>query len=210
MTLIDGDKAYIGLNDPFPVNIKGKCGSITMFGKTIIPLEYDAIIASKIGYDKVNIVQKESAYFLTDSIGNRINNKNYSDVFGYWNEDYILGYKLEVPVFIDVKGNEFDKLPESEQQYQKFQKSDTLLLVNRKGKIINKRNYDFYDLSESKGYFIVKGDGKKGVIDIEGKEILPLKYDNIWHKWGEEEITFELLLNDKKGVCGIKGEVTWE
>lgn len=181
-----------------------------MFGKTIIPIEYDAIIASKTGYNKVNIVQKELSYFLTDSIGNRINNKNYSDVLGYWDNDFIMAYHHEQPVFIDVNGKEFDKLPESEQQYQKFQKSDTLALVNRKGKIINKRNYEFYDLSESRGYFIVKAEGKKGVIDIEGNEILPLKYDNIWHKWGEEEITFELLLKEKKGVCGINGEVTWE
>ncbi len=70
------------------------------------------------------------------------------------------------------------------------------------------RGYDFIYYHTIGEYFIVKKDGKSGVCDKKGKEIIaPAKYDVVFrHENGEYFYDFEVKSKDKIGVCDSNGK----
>ncbi|HLP14576.1 MAG TPA: WG repeat-containing protein [Flavobacteriales bacterium] len=176
---IDGGAGYLTSQAPLVVHVNGKYGSITLKGKTIIPFEFDYLEAQMPGYNKINIAKKSDAYFLVDSIGKRLDTKNYTNIPGYWDADYIAAFKSGKLIFLDEKGNEHSSPTGSEKKHRAFIIDNAPVLLNTRGKKINKEAYDFDYLQEYDPYFIAGKGGKRGVIDTTGNVIVPFVYSGI-------------------------------
>ena len=118
-----------------------------------------------------------------------------------------------------LKETEFDEIEELISKYKfgvqlKKDKTKMYALISPYGKILTKAKYTeievgLYDELTEKTNFIAKRDNKWGVLDGNGKEISPFKYENEIEICKNGTIIFtEITNNDYKyGVANMKGKV---
>ena len=94
--------------------------------------------------------------------------------------------------------------------------NDKYIFINKKGKIITKKEYDYASDFDKNGYAIVSNDNSIGVINSKGEEIIPLKYDETilmddvlfnTIKNNTKKELFIVKQNEKYGILDSKGNV---
>ena len=118
-----------------------------------------------------------------------------------------------------LKETEFDEIEELISKYKfgvqlKKDKTKMYALISPNGKILTKAKYTeievgLYDELTEKTTFIVKRNNKWGVLDGNGKEISPFKYENEIEICKNSTIIFTEITNKdyKYGVADMKGKV---
>lgn len=173
---MDGTKQF------FSVGLHDHMGVVDIYGKVIIPLEYHEVCFF------------DSMFFL---VKKKILNYNFSDRSGYIEDN---SYETEICGVQDVHNDTIIKL-----EYQKIEKVPGLtniyiaqndvieqyqllpenngceiqlnyVLVNSSGDIIYSARKIKYI---GNNFFVVRQDGKEGVIDLAGKVIVPVKFEYV-------------------------------
>ena len=119
----------------------------------------------------------------------------------------ILGSFTDIKPYNDIYVNGYMKIIVSDGKYN---------YVDKKGKIISNNEYENASDFDKYGFAIVSKDNKKGIINKNGNEIIPLKYaditflddklfDSIYKKTKEELFIF--MENGKYGIISSKNKV---
>lgn len=76
--------------------------------------------------------------------------------------------------------------------------------IDKNGRMIMAYEFDEVDLNQWY-HFIVTKAGKKGLCNIEGKQIVPCGYDSVWY-YPDEKGMVRVEQNGKKGLCDANGK----
>lgn len=192
------------------VEADGKYGFINEKGDEVIPLVYNNIKDFSEGYA-----------LLIDSNGNtlidkslrvvELDNISFDRTYYSYINGIIIGYDLNTLEAV-ILNNEFEEVSRIPYDYcfAGLYKSNTLAFYNLDddasfmdiyGNVkFEINNVKDINLNTSEDYFIIEKMGKKkgyGVVDAEGKEIIPFKYSDIEEKNGFFICTDEGIFNDK-------------
>jgi hypothetical protein len=177
ITTCDYD-SIVGHSNVFMVEKNNKFGLLDLYGKLVVPIEYDHIESTSNNYyDRKNIfiATKKANNYIINNSGEVLNSKPYIEI-----------KKL---ASIDPSG-----------YYGSNVKYDYLLFKNENGKfgILDKFGSEVLEakfdeiLKESKNVIIVKQNGMVGLYNLfSNKQIVPCEYDQI--------------MIDKMGFIGMKG-----
>ena len=197
------------------VEYEGKYGYINNKGQEIIPLIYEYADEFKNGYAIVNNGEKLK---LIDTNGNEVEIKSLSFRNSYrgFVDDIIVGQDISTleSVVLNKDFNELYRLPvgytftgESKSGLRVFYNDyNGLSFMDSKGKQkfeIDNADIWLYDYDVTKDYFVVKKydkDKSVGVVNIDGEEVIPLKYSNI-----EKVDRFFICTNE--GIFGDKFDI---
>lgn len=190
-------------------NLKGLSGVIDEKGKILIPIIYDEINSLK--GDSVAVVKSKNEYGLiqtNNKIVYPINNdwiSKYDDFYivanngkaGIINKklDTILGFNYQdiSPCYYNPKTLFIAK------------KGDKFGVIGLRGNIITPFEYDEFsnwvEYGPGENYHFVTKNKKKGVITIDGKNIIPSVYDKLFYI---NDRTVILVKNKKYGVVTLK------
>ena len=170
----------------FIVKQNGKQGVINLNGVKVINVEYDNIIVD-------NYYDTNSKYQTTGFIVCKTEENGYR--YGYIN------YKGDV--VLDTEYTEIERVTEIEDKNNiyiiAYKDGQAGLLKN--GKTILKHEYEEIKYNSYNDVFIVKRNGKQGVVDRKGKIKIDTKYDNI--NFGG--VYINVTLNGEKKVLDING-----
>ncbi len=199
----------------------GKWGSINMQGKTIIPFEYDKIIAPQEEYNDLNgqaKVIKNKRYGLVSFLtGNVITPPVYDQDFYFeetmWGMTAIV-YKNKKAGMLNSKGIEFvpckydvGKKPFTDLDYNYFmlaRQNNKVGVIDTAGHELVHCQYDEIKMSDAMGeVFEIKKNGKYGLCSLDGNEIIAPLYDKIFYLEGDYGL---VKLKGKYGVINKKGE----
>ncbi len=150
--------------------------------KVILNYEYEDIQYSSL--NDVFVVQRNSKQGVVSKEGNTIVNTEYdSIVFGGM---YVNAKKGNNLYLFDLNGasvenkNIVSKIQTSNPNYFiTIDKNDIYSIVDAEGNSLVDNNYSYIEYLPG-DYFIVARDGKNGVIDISGKELIELAYTSIF------------------------------
>ena len=156
-------------------NKEGKFGYVRLNGEIVIPVIYDKINS----FDENCLVKKDNKYGIINKEGKKLTEIDYDNIISM-NMTYSEGKKRYLA-----------------------QKNNKSYIINENGKIIQtkyrsiKPFVNFY----KRFYFIVENKkGKKGLIDITGKVIIPAEFDDVIFKRNN----FTVVKNDnKEGIYHI-------
>lgn len=139
--------------DLFIIELDEKYGIANNSGKIIVKPEYDSIYVHESGLIIAGeIVGEKENISVLNHDGKKVNNKKYDEALYYFHRDYSQG----IGIVIDGK----------------------LGFINKDGEEIIKPIYDDGKYMRY-GLFALQKDDKFGLIDMNGKEILPFEYQNI-------------------------------
>lgn len=147
------------------VKQEGKYGLMNIKGKQIIKPEYDEIKAD--GYYTKQNEYKDSGYIVQTKTQDGYR-------YGYINK--------EGKILLNTEYNEIDRVTDIEDE------KNIYLLISKNGQygiVKNKKTiiecvYEEIEYNKTNKIFIVQKNTKQGVIDVEGKQILPIEYDYIY------------------------------
>lgn len=141
-----------------------KAGIINMEGKEMIPIKYDTITADE--YYNETTKYKMAGFIL----GNKTQ------------EGYRYGYANEKgEVYLEPQYNSLNRITEIEEEknvYMMASKNGQVGVYKNK-ELIVKHSYEEIEYNATNELFLVQKTSKEGVIDKNGKEILPVEYDTI-------------------------------
>lgn len=172
------------------VKQEGKYGLINMKGKQIVKPQYDEIKAD--GYYTNEAEYMDSGYIVQTKTQDGYR-------YGYINKDGKL--------LLNAEYNEIDRVTDIEDD------KNVYLLVSKNGqygiaknkKLVIDCTYDEIEYNKTDKLFVVEKNSKQGIINIEGKQILPTEYDYIYcaqniltAKKGEDTETFDLSGNKQE------------
>ena len=162
------------------VSKNGKYGLIDFNGKELLPIEYDEITTLD-GMENSIIIKKDEKVGLVNDNGSIIIDVNYKEIKAL-GETYKEGY-----ITID--------------------ESDKYGVVSATKRQILENKYDEISSVYLKDYYLVRENGKKELIDSDGKVILDAGFDDI-----KSATTNGLIFtkNDLYGEISALGEVTLE
>ena len=197
------------------VKIDHKWGFIDKSGKVVIPLQYNGITRFNEGLAAVRV---DSKYGFIDKTGKLIIPYKYDEVIEFFNGICIvviddkfgvidISGKVVIPIkytFIQPHENEklFTVSLDSLIWIYKDEVYGTRFLIDITGKELTHVNYKSLGQWFSEGLLTVYREGKGGFIDVEGKEIGPLKYD--WVGDFSEGLA-AVVLNSKMGFIDKNG-----
>ena len=153
------DIQYNVLSDVFIIQRNGKYGATTREGKTILYPEYSSVYTGGIYINAV----KDNVIEVFDLQGNKIetdiNSKIKTENSNYYiTIDKNNNYKVGDNITID--------------------KNNIYKVVDANENVIINNDYNYMEYLPG-DYFIVARDSKNGVVDINGKSVIELKYDSI-------------------------------
>lgn len=187
---------------PFVVkfNKKGqanKMGLLNKNGEIVVEPEYDIISDDCFGENDLIRVGVLYPYGYSTSNGQVSSYARYK--YGVVNSTGKIVLKPEFDSIVVATSNKLITVQNREEGYCVF---------NRKGEtVVPYGRYDWIDgfdhgLARVKNGFQSNGklinDDKWGVINEEGKEVLSLKYDNIWNFYGKNRFSTRVVLNGKQ------------
>ena len=176
------------------VEYEGKYGYINDKGQEIIPLIYDYADNFKNGYAIVNDGESSK---LIDVNGREvsINSLSFKNTYSGFVDEIIVGQDINTleSVVLNKDFNELYRLPvgytftgEAKSGLRVFYNDyNRLSFMDSKGKQkfeIDNADIWLYDYDVTKDYFVVEKydkDKSVGVVNINGEEVIPLKYSNI-------------------------------
>lgn len=168
------------------VKKNGKYGVINSLGKTIIQPKYDEIASD--GFYNSNIKYSASGFIL------RIKTDN-GYKYGYANN--------QGKVLIEPMYDELDRINEIENEndiYLIYANKGKYGLIKNKKQLLNE-NFDEIEYDSNSKMLMINNNGKYGVINLEGKQILPIEYDSI--SFGGDYINTEK--NEEKKIYDLNG-----
>ena len=148
--------------------------------KEIVNYEYEDIQYNVLS--DVFIIQRNGKYGATTREGKTILYPEYSSV--YTGGIYINAVKDNVIEIFDLQGNKIETdinskiKTEDSNYYITIDKNNIYKVVDANGNVIINNDYNYMEYLPG-DYFIVARDSKNGVVDINGKSVIELKYDSI-------------------------------
>lgn len=148
--------------------------------KEILNYEYEDIQYNVLS--DVFIIQRNGKYGATTREGKTILYPEYSSV--YTGGIYINAVKDNVIEVFDLQGNKIETdinskiKTENSNYYITIDKNNIYKVVDANENVIINNDYNYMEYLPG-DYFIVARDSKNGVVDINGKSVIELKYDSI-------------------------------
>lgn len=148
--------------------------------KEIVNYEYEDIQYNVLS--DVFIIQRNGKYGATTREGKTILYPEYSSV--YTGGIYINAVKDNVIEIFDLQGNKIETdinskiKTENSNYYITIDKNNIYKVVDVNENVIINNDYNYMEYLPG-DYFIVARDSKNGVVDINGKSVIELKYDSI-------------------------------
>lgn len=148
--------------------------------KEIVNYEYEDIQYNVLS--DVFIIQRNGKYGATTREGKTILYPEYSSV--YTGGIYINAVKDNVIEVFDLQGNKIETdinskiKTENSNYYITIDKNNIYKVVDTNENVIINNDYNYMEYLPG-DYFIVARDSKNGVVDINGKSVIELKYDSI-------------------------------
>lgn len=148
--------------------------------KEIVNYEYEDIQYNVLS--DVFIIQRNGKYGATTREGKTILYPEYSSV--YTGGIYINAVKDNVIKIFDLQGNKIETdinskiKTENSNYYITIDKNNIYKVVDANENVIINNDYNYMEYLPG-DYFIVARDSKNGVVDINGKSVIELKYDSI-------------------------------
>ena len=148
--------------------------------KEIVNYEYEDIQYNVLS--DVFIIQRNGKYGATTREGKTILYPEYSSV--YTGGIYINAVKDNVIEVFDLQGNKIETdinskiKTENSNYYITIDKNNIYKVVDANENVIINNDYNYMEYLPG-DYFIVARDSKNGVVDINGKSVIELKYDSI-------------------------------
>ena len=148
--------------------------------KEIVNYEYEDIQYNVLS--DVFIIQRNGKYGATTREGKTILYPEYSSV--YTGGLYINAVKDNVIEVFDLQGNKIETdinskiKTENSNYYITIDKNNIYKVVDANENVIINNDYNYMEYLPG-DYFIVARDSKNGVVDINGKSVIELKYDSI-------------------------------
>ncbi len=187
------DVYYLG-NDLVRVSKNNKTGVIDIENKIILPIKYDYIMESK----GTLFVQNNNSIDLFSSEGKQITSFQALNIDYFQHERSIVTLKNENTLIIDTLGNIVLNTIKNH-KFERILGKDSFLILNtitkKKGIINSTGKYEIeckYDeIRPSNSIYIVKNNGKEGIIDKNDLILKPLVYDNISSAFYKDSISFK-------------------
>ncbi len=180
---------------------KGKYGLIDFEGKVIVKAVYDSI--ESFDYNEgLLLVKKEDKYGVININGAVVIKEKYDKIesdgyyeggVGYKKSGYITGIKEGSKMKYGYINSDRKQLLKEEFEQvarisAKGQKGNVYIVAFKNGKaglyknkdIIIKHEYEDIAYEKNNNCLILQKDSKQGIVDLNGKTIIPIKYDNIY------------------------------
>lgn len=174
----------------FGVKKNGKWGLVDVSGKIVLPIEYDEIILDKYNaYDGLlSCIKKNEKVGFVDREGKVVIPCEYGEISFLSNYDDVICLEKEGKYgVVDFKGNivwpfEYDEIYDGSEELLRAAKDGTKGVINKVGKWLSTEVND-YGLPKARlsGNTLndVREDGKEGLINADGEQIVPYEYNEI-------------------------------
>lgn len=187
------DVYYLGHN-LVRVSKNNKTGVVDTENKIILPINYTAIMGSS----GILFVQNNNSIDLFDAKGKQITNFQAFDIEYFQHKRSIVTLQNKSTFIIDTLGNIILNTIKSH-KFERVLDQDSFLILNtltkKKGIINSNGQYEIeckYDeIYPSNSIYIVKNNGKEGLIDKKDSILKPLIYDNVYAVFSKDSISFQ-------------------
>src|SRR5690606_16505771 len=215
---------FSSANELAPAKKNGKSGVINRKGETIVPFIYD-----KVNYfynSGLAIVIKDKKFGFVNALGKEIIPIIYENVDQTMTDEIVLVSKNKKWAFFSNKGKQLTdyKFDEIKQAYIKengrdkdtyFKGGLAIVSIGNQTQFLDKNlkeiipigKYDYVESLNKNGFGIVGKNNKFGIINNQGKEVIPLEYDKIEHPKRYSNI-LELFVLEKNEKLQILDENT--
>ncbi len=175
--------------------------------KKIIENDY-----TEIGFDKTNkllIVQKNNSYGVYDLNGKNIIPIDYDSIAIAG--EYINGTKEEQTVIFDAKGNNIDtdivsKEKVSDQYSIVIDKDNNYNIIDNNGNKLLNEKYSYIEFFNN-DLFIATKNSNAGVINVNGKIIIPLEYSTMKKITGTNCLEATMVETNKIAIVSSEGKI---
>lgn len=195
-------------NGMFPVKKDDKYGYAAKYGKVIIKPQYNEAAPF---INRVAVVKKENAGVI-DQRNQIVIPFNYSEIIQNAGGSYFAAKQNTKFYLFDLAGK---KITEESFDSVKTEDSTAYVRVKKEGKTsfynINSKNYSFagaFDQAAAfnHGFAFVSSGGRWGVINEEGKFIIPATCDRVEYDYFAGKYHFRTTINGKQGIVDNNGK----
>lgn len=200
----------------FKVKQKGKYGYINRFGKFHTKAHFEEASSFK---KMQAIVKKDNKYGILDLKNKFTLNNDYSFIGRNKNADYYYVKAKDAGAQKEkfyLYGRDMKKITET--SFDTLYASDSISFI----RIKNDNKISFFSLPLKglsfagnyedampfkNGFAFIKQNGKWGVVNEKGKEILPAAYDEVDYEWFQKALMFSTKKDGKLGVTDATGKI---
>ena len=187
------DVYYLGDN-LVRVSKNNKTGVIDIGNKVVLPIRYEQVM----GNNGILFVQNTNSIDLFDSKGKQITNFQAFDIEYFQHKRSIVTLQNKNTLIIDTLGNIVLNTIKNH-RFERILSQNSFLILNtltkKKGIINSNGQYEIdckYDeISPSNSIYIVKNNGKEGIINQKDAVLKPLIYDNVYGVFSKDSISFK-------------------
>lgn len=187
------DVFYLGKN-LVRVLKNNKYGVVNLDNKIILPIKYDNIMGS----NGISFVQNNNSIDLFDTEGKQITKFQAFDIEYFQHKRSIVTLQNKNTLIIDTLGNIVLNTIKN-YRFERILSQNSSLVFNtitkKKGVINSSGQYEIdfkYDeITPSNSIYIVKNNGKEGIIDQKDAVLKPLIYDNVYGVFSTDTISFK-------------------
>lgn len=187
------DVYYLG-NNLVRVSKNNKTGVVDTENKTILPLKHTAIMDS----NGTLFVQNNNSIDLFDAKGKQITNFQAFDIEYFQYKRSIVTLQNKSTFVIDTIGNTVLSSIKNH-KFERVLDQDSFLILNtatkKKGIINSNGQYEIeckYDeIYPSNSIYIVRSNGKEGIVDKKDLMLKPFIYDKIYAVFSKDSISFQ-------------------
>ncbi len=192
----------------FTVKQNGKYGYCTRYGKVAIKPTYQEAMPFK---NKQAIVKKGAKWGIIDYSNKFILQPEYDNIAAVVSGKFYVMTQGGKSYFFDsnfkkITDESFDLIAATDTVYAiRVKKDGKYSYYNPEAKsYVTSEKYEEAKAYEN-GYALVKNAGLTGVLDRNGKLILPCQYDNVVYDKLQSKIVFRILKNGKEGLTDDAG-----
>ncbi|WP_433777783.1 WG repeat-containing protein [Flavobacterium anhuiense] len=187
------DVYYLGDN-LVRVSKNNKTGVIDIGNKVVLPIRYEQVM----GNNGILFVQNTNSIDLFDSKGKQITNFQAFDIEYFQHKRSIVTLQNKNTFIIDTLGNIVLNTIKNH-RFERILSQNSFLILNtltkKKGIINSNGQYEIeckYDeIMPSNSIYIVKNNGKEGIINQKDAVLKPLIYDNVYGVFSKDSISFK-------------------
>ncbi len=187
------DVFYLGKN-LVRVSKNNKYGVVNLDNKIILPIKYDNIMGS----NGISFVQNNNSIDLFDAEGKQITKFQAFDIEYFQHKRSIVMLQNKNTLIIDTLGNIVLNTVKNH-RFERILSQNSFLILNtltkKKGIINSNGQYEIeckYDeIMPSNSIYIVKNNGKEGIINQKDAVLKPLIYDNVYGVFSNDSISFK-------------------
>lgn len=200
-----------------------KSGLVTAAGKPVTPFEYDNITwFEEVSNRMINYacVEKNGKFGLIDTTGTIVIPICHNGLIWAYNDSTFYVNGENEKMLLDRSGNKllpeyYTEITELETDDQgpylfSVSKNNKYGLYNRRLQQLTPLLYDDISDSRMNGFIVTEKDQKKGLLNLQGKEILPPQYDFIFHDFDDTgflKLKIDLPEGDQEGLATVDGKV---